>query len=369
MSHEAAVHIAYHSGSPSSAARKLRDLAVSYGCKTDVSVIVVQLNGGETAESLFHSVSDLESDQTPDENVEFTNIDDILSDTEDDLEQTQESTWNGVRLRKKKAVPPVQGRDIDRMILDAVSLPPTSISPEMKSTNIDDILSPSPPHPPTQHTPHNVHPSHPTTHHRPQVQSATGDRIGGRVKIVSTHSQPSSSTIPPYPAQTIPRDAAGSRTKGGDTSPPPPSSQAINYEMFKDSFEVTQSAPFIPTDQSNGSHEREENRGRDDVGFGGSLRREKDDRSGRDRRRDLRERQLRGNLTRSEARGEDMEGYLSALNQTMMSLNSDPALGEPHYGGTKIQRRLSYVEHSYKQLTNSVYSEGVNVDQEGMDDW
>lgn len=186
--------------------------------------------------------------------------------------------------------------------------------------------------------------------------------------MVSTHSHPSSPTAPTYPAQTIPRDAAGSRTKGGDTSPPLPPSQAINYEMFKDSFEVTQSAPFIPTDQSNGSLERGGKGVRDDVGFGGSLRREKEDKSGWGRRRDSRERQRRGNLTRTEVRGEDMEGYLSALNQTMMSLDSDSALREPQHG-TKIQRRLSYVEHSYKQLTNSVYSEGANIGQEDMDDW
>lgn len=374
VTHKAAVHIVRRSASPSSAARKLRDLAIGYGCKTDVSVIVVQLNipeGVEPAESLFHSenfISDQESDQIPDENVEFTNIDDILSDTEDELEQTQESTWNGVRLRKKKAPPPVEGKDIDRMILDAVSSPPTSVSPEMKSTNIDDILSPSPPHPLTQPTPHNIHSPPITTHGKPAMQTGARERGGGRV-MVPTHTQPLSPNGLAYPAQTIPRDAAGSRTKGGDASPPLPPSQAINYEMFRDSFEVTQSAPFIPADQPNTSHERPCEKGVvDDVGFGGSLRREKDDKSGWGRRRDPRERQLRGNLTRSEVRGEDMDSYLAVLNRTMTELNSDSALGGPRYGD-KIQRRLSYVEHSYKQLTNDVYSEGVSVDQEEMDNW
>ena len=45
-------------------------------------------------------------------------------------------------------------------------------------------------------------------------------------------------------------------------------------------------------------------------------------------------------------------------------------VGEPRYGGNvrdpqpqyggKIKKRLSYVEHSYKQLTNNVYSSGAD---------
>lgn len=369
VSHELAIRIVRRASSASSAARELRDLAVGYGCKTDVSVIVVQLNIPEGSEPPVHSenlISELESDQNPDEDVEFTNIDDILSDTEDDMEWGHESTRNQVKLRKKNASAQVKKTeaDIDCMILDAVSSPPTSpISPEMKSTNIDDILSSTPSHPDTQSTPHPSH-KHTATYNETTTQMRGGRKIG----TVSSHAPPPVNSLA-YPAQTIPRDAAGSRTKGGDASPSMPPSQAVDYKQFKDSFEVTQSAPFIPTEHLNLScevGERGEIGGRgvqDDVGFGGSLRREKEVMWGRGR--DTRGRGLRGNLTRAEVRGQggNMDEYLVVLNQAMTELDSDTARGEPQVGG-KIQRRLSYVEHSYKQLTNNVYSEGADIDQD-----
>ena len=364
VSRERAVGIISDHQSPGPAARKLRDLAIACGSRNDVSVIVVRMSvpdlGAGLEESMFHSKESVSSEPDPEEEVEFTNIDDLLSDTEDSVEQGLDSTWNGVRLRKKGAgpLPLVGSADIDQMILNAVSSPPTSpFTPEMKSTNIDDILSPLQPLP-TEQT----------------------DRTGaGGERKRSSHAPPTGHA---YPAQTIPRDAAGSRSKGGDSFPPLPPSQAIDYEQFKDSFEVTQSAPIIPADQQppettptvgvaggrgNGVIGRQ--RIVDEAGFGGSLQRETDERRGR--KRDIHERGLRGDLARREIEGGvaggNMEGYLAQLNQALTNLDSDPALQngtEPQArNGGMIQRRLSYVEHSYQQLTNNVYSEGANVGQ------
>ena len=396
VSHEMAVHTVSRAQTPSSAARKLRDLAVGYGCKNDVSVIVVQLNigdrGAESEESPVHSrvaVSEPESDLNLNEDVEFTNIDDIISEGEDDVEPRHQPSWN----RAKKNEPCHVNGDIDRMILNAVSSPLTSpVATEMKSTNIDDILSSPSPHqnPRAQPTPHYPHHSHTVTvevHNGSQTGGA--EKVGGagrKMAIVPAHSPP---TILGYPAQTIPRDAAGSRTKGGDVSPPLPPSQAINYDQFIDSFQMTQSAPIIPADQKTpGGVGRGGDMGgtvvgkgvADKVGFGGSLRREREERGGGvgvRAKRDAYERGLRGKLTRREVRGGggggggNMEGYLVELNKVMTDLDSDPALdGEPQSGGPRIQRRLSYVEHSYKQLTNNVYSSDVvQVEPEDHHNW
>ena len=103
----------------------------------------------------------------------------------------------------------------------------------------------------------------------------------------------------------------------------------------------------------------------EEAGFGGSLQR--DERGGR---RDKHERGLRGNITKRDLEGGvaaegTMEGYLAQLNRTMTDLDSDPGSWNgtetrpKAQNGTSIQRRLSYVESSYQQLTNNVYSEGA----------
>jgi len=83
-------------------------------------------------------------------------------------------------------------------------------------------------------------------------------------------------------------------------------------------------------------------------------------------RRQRGERRMRERV-REEAAGQNMEEYLSALNEAMSALDSDSGPREPQYGG-KIVRRLSYVEHSYQQLTNNVYSEGLAVGSANMAD-
>ena len=416
VSHELAVLTVRRIAHSGSSARKLRDLAVAHGCKTDVSVIVVQLNipeGVEPDESLVHSdgehknfVPELESDENGVEDVAFTNIDDILSDSEDDVEERHESTWNGVKLRKKRDVEPQTERtesDIDRMILSAVSSPPTSpVSPEMKSTNIDEILSSSPAPPPVPFPPHNSHSPHmhtlSTTRDATGTQGEKGIWRGGRKGEGGRGGERAPNHPPPptglnYPAQTIPRDAAGSRTKGGDALPPLPPSQVVDYERFRDSFQVTQSAPFIPTEQpKSGQDKQRRSEGVagmrevvDEVGFGGSLRREKDEERAREIGKESKKR-LRGNPVREEVRGgegkrfsgggeegKNMEEYLAALNQAMTELDTDAAAPvEPQYGGGKIKRRLSYVEHSYKQLTNNVYGDdvgGSHDDRSSLENW
>ena len=385
---------------PGSAARTLRDLAVGCGSRNDVSIIVIRLTVGlGLGESAVHSEEfgsqEPEHHDESDEDIEFTNIDDLLSDTEDGVEPGQESTWNRVRMRNTAPgalSPVVANEDIDQMILRAVSSPPTSpFAPEMKSTNIDDILSSTPhPLPTASHTPHHPH-KPPSAHTRNQRQShaeqgdiGAGERKSGVKKMTRVNSPHSPPSNPGYPAQTIPRDAAGSRSKGGDSSPPIPPSQAIDYEQYRDSFEVTQSAPMIPANTPQLSSQGAETtptavgvaggRGKgvigrqrivEEAGFGGSLQR--DERGGR---RDRHERGLRGNITKRDLEGGvaaegTMEGYLAQLNRTMTDLDSDPGSWNgtetrpKAQNGTSIQRRLSYVESSYQQLTNNVYSEGA----------
>ena len=395
---------------PGDAARTLCDLAIGCGSRNDVSVIVIRLTVGLGIredpvgdEEFVISESDIHrhDNKSNDEDIEFTNIDDILSDTEDGMEPGQESTWNRVRLRSKgpgHLSPVVMNEEIDQMILSAVSSPPTSpFAPEMKSTNIDDILSASTPHPlPTAlPTPHQAHYSH--TQSQQRADHGDGKRHSGAagerkpwVKKMKRVNSPHSSTTG-YPAQTIPRDAAGSRSKGGDTSLPLPPSQAIDYKQYRDSFEVTQSAPIIPADQlpmtlsstqettptvgvASGRDQGLIGRQRvvDEAGFGGSLQRERDGiGGGRRGRRDGRERGLRARKDIDGGVGEGaMEGYLAQLNRTMTDLDSDlsPWNGtetQPVFqNGAQIQRRLSYVESSYQQLTNNVlYSEGANIGQ------
>ena len=392
VSHERAVSVVCEMKTQSSAARRLRDMAVACGAQTDVSVIVVRLApptlGAGFDESESHSgPMERERDQS-NEDVEFTNIDDFISDSEENMELGHELTWNGVRTRGV-APPAVGGVSIDEMILSAVSSPPTSpFSPEMKSTNIDDILTS--PHSHQEHTltphqghtltPHQEHTLTPHQEHTLTVESRPTETTKRITRVNSPQAPPTSG--PAYPAQTIPRDAAGSRSKGGDLPVPP--SQAIDYKQFRDSFEVTQSAPSIPADQQTtptaggvaggrGNDIIGRQRVVEEAGFGGSLQRERDERSGR-RRRDTRERGLRGDLTRREIDGGEVamgtgntKEYLEQLNRVMTDLDSDPALRNgtetSAWNGGKIQRRLSYVEHSYQQLTNNVYSNGAIAGQ------
>lgn len=338
VSHDLAIQVVHKSPDPSYAARKLRDLAIAHGCQSDVSVIVVQLNetrGRGPDKSLVHTnlqhthpvpapkpEAGLEAkrEQDQDQNVEFTNIDDILSDSEDDMEQDRMiQTWNGVQLRKKKSREDPQKSEskLDQLLLSAVSSPLTSATlPEMKSTNIDDILQ------------------------------ERGEERKGTTDAFSVN----------YPAQTIPRDAAGSRDKRGKV--PPPASKMVDYDKFYDSYEITQSSPYIPSSQggqARGTEGRERLR-KGGVGLGGSLQRER------------RGKRL-GRSSKGEEAGEsDTQEHLAALNQVMSALDSDAGPGEIQYGG--MTRRLSYVEHSYKQLTNDVYSDDLRAERvTNLDDW
>lgn len=56
-----------------------------------------------------------------------------------------------------------------------------------------------------------------------------------------------------------------------------------------------------------------------------------------------------------DATGDPVEKNLVLLNRTMSELDKEANPERPRKGA-KIVRRLSYVEHSYKQLTNDVYS-------------
>lgn len=87
---------------PNEAAKRLRDVAVSYGCHSDVSVLVVKLNLGSKRHSLtaikpllspVQKTEDGEEDE-----LEITNIDDLLSD----IEEEEEGVVNSTSVTKPK---------------------------------------------------------------------------------------------------------------------------------------------------------------------------------------------------------------------------------------------------------------------------
>ena len=301
VSHEEVVQEIQTAQDPILAARRLRDLAVAYGCNTDVSVLVVKLNMFEHTPK-EHSVlhirpmktlpRPINDDEEEDEDeMEFTNIDDILSDTEDDLPLLSHI---GSATNSAKPKDPHFSADImDQMILSAITTPPSSpYSPTVKSTNIDDLLGDSPP--PTldfaikemslMSAPQHDHTS--AGHDSPQA-----DRLSGK-RLLNLDSTP--------PSRTLPRDAPHKRASIAPLN--------AGFSIVT-SFEQTQSSSHL--------HE--------------SKRRSSD--------------------------GDTVDDPLSRLNRALSLIQNGAGgtvLVDEPMGGR--ERRLSYVERSYQQLTSETYS-------------
>ena len=292
VTHDQVVHEMRNFPDPISAAKRLRDLAIAYGCERDVSVLVIKLNVFERGApgSILklrpqRTVPEPESTEDEEDDVQLTNIDDILSDTEEDTDPPNHGFG-----RVATVTSGFSPDELDEMILSAISTPPTSpILPTVKSTNIDDLLmenSPSALDSAITKLEQEYH--HPGPAYTPKKKS---HRHSHR------HTQPAETVN--YPVQTLPRDISGLRVKA---SPP-----LLNPPLKKDpfSFEQSQSVPALSDHRRHNSE------------------------------------------------GDPVDDHLALLNEAMSHL--DTAANGPR-NGTKLVRRLSYVEQSYHKLTNDTYS-------------
>ncbi len=383
VSYDEVVHEVQKFSDPIPAAKHLRDLAIAHGCGRDVSVVVIKLNLFNADQKIIKlraqkvvtepeddeeedEDEEEEEDEEEDEDVEFTNIDDILSDTEDDPSPPPASNWGrGQRSRgdeqterreQRVEVSPLD--DLDKLVLSAVSTPSSSPHvPSVESTNIDDLLlddSPTAPGPRNgtskwekRTAPHLSPPYHKplykpgsngvNAHHHKhmRVQSSFSSRSHSPSGANRRHRQQRNivkvdgllQSAPmewddDYPAQTLPKTKSiyshqHKHTNGGIT---PLDENALTYEQ-------TQSLPAL------------------------------------------------GGESRRYSEGDTVGTHLAMLNKAMSHLDSElnpvPFRERPR-GGTKIVRRLSYVEHSYHQLTRDTHSNGTVTPASNtvdVDDW
>ena len=216
MSYEQIVYDIRSISDPIRASKRLRDIAVAHGCSTDVSVVVIKLNidrgpPAHSALSLKHEETLSASESEEEEDNEITNIDDLLSDIEEEEEEGREDRLPTTELNMSSP------SDIDQLILDAVRTPPTSPSqPTVHSTNFDDL-------PLTDESPTSSSPV--------AIDSVVSDLPGlvQQQKEMSAQLDQMS-----YVAQTLPKDASKSR-KGSKGS-----AQNAGFAITETSFEQTQ---------------------------------------------------------------------------------------------------------------------------------
>ena len=216
MSYEQIVYDIRSISDPIRASKRLRDMAVAHGCSTDVSVVVIKLNidrgpPAHSALSLKQEETLSASESEEEEDNEITNIDDLLSDIEEEEEEVREDRLPTTELNMSSP------SDIDQLILDAVRTPPTSPSqPTVHSTNFDDL-------PLTDESPTSPSPV--------AIDSVVSDLPGlvQQQKEMSAQLDQMS-----YVAQTLPKYASKSR-KGSKGS-----AQNAGFAITETSFEQTQ---------------------------------------------------------------------------------------------------------------------------------
>lgn len=223
MSYEQIVQEATSISNPTLVAKRLRDIAVAHGCYDDVSVVVVKLNIDRDPQILSqpkvskHQVVptreevDEEDDNNDDEELGITNIDDAISDEE---EETKPSTAPVTVLQMESL--PQREEVMDRMVLSAITTTNGNAlnhQPDeelMQSTNFDDLqlsdsdLPGTPSLPVMGFTPSNttIHESKPP----PPRQS--------RPPLVEQQ-QLAAMTPAEYEAQTLPKITPSSRKSSG----------------------------------------------------------------------------------------------------------------------------------------------------------
>jgi len=221
ITYEQIVHDVRSIADPIRAAKRLRDLAVGHGCTKDLSVIVVKLNidrgppahtvlelnklttisGSESESSSEEEESD--DDDSGDDN-EVTNIDDLISDSEDETDD---------QYVKASELATVGNGNIDQLILDAIQAPPMSDTPPLQSTNFDDL-------PLTDDSLDDLSP--------PVADSAPSDLPG---LIQQAHGVMTQLDELSYVAQTLPKEASKSRKS---------SKGSVGFGIAETNFETTQ---------------------------------------------------------------------------------------------------------------------------------
>ena len=162
VTYEQVVHEVKSISDPIQAAKRLRDLAVAHGCSMDVSVTVIKLKMDrepsvrsmtslQSVQVVSGPDSDLEAEEEEDDNPGVTNIDDPMSDEE---EEEMRSESRGVLLPMDSNTQ----NTIDGLVMGAISSALGSKEreteedqPMMHSTNFDDLppLTDESPEPPT----------------------------------------------------------------------------------------------------------------------------------------------------------------------------------------------------------------------------
>ena len=222
VSYEQIVHEATSISDPNQVAKRLRDIAVAHGCHEDVSVVVIKLNidrdppihptTSAVQQKLASYVEKKEEEEEEEEDLGITNIDDALSDIEEEAELGG-STVPIIALPMESVNPQ---EDIDRMVLSAITTTnghgmnlQSHEEPVMQSTNFDDLplsddLPDSPSPLATDSTPSQldagVHETH-ISHHKHGHQQ--------------DQQQLAMMTPAEYEAQTLPKITPSSRRSSG----------------------------------------------------------------------------------------------------------------------------------------------------------
>ena len=147
VSYEQVVHQIQSISDPIQASKCLREMAITQGCKQDISVVVVKLNidreipkPATAALIKQRAIVDAEGSEDEEEDVAITNIDDVLTESEEEEEEEEEE--NGDHLSHHHQEDDVTNQDnteLDRLVLSAVHSPTSSpFKPTLESTNFDD---------------------------------------------------------------------------------------------------------------------------------------------------------------------------------------------------------------------------------------
>ena len=148
VTYEQVIHKIKTSLNPIQASKCLRDLAIAQGCKTDISVIVVQLNIDKTipaqATALVKEKVAVEPEGSEDEEEDaaITNIDDVITDSEEEREKDDGVKHDRTlhqRKNKTSSMTSEEHGELDQLVLSAIHSPTSSpFKPTLESTNFDD---------------------------------------------------------------------------------------------------------------------------------------------------------------------------------------------------------------------------------------
>lgn len=223
VTYDQVVHEVKSISDPIQAAKRLRDLAVAHGCSTDVSVTVIKLkidrdpsirstSNLQSTQVVSGMDFDLEAGEEEEEDPGVTNIDDPMSDEE---EEEMGSESRGILL----PMDPNTQDTIDRLVMDAISsaLGSKEIEdqPMMHSTNLDDLppLSDESPEPPTplgtDSTPSDLP-------HQVAASESRGQLVSGPLGYTKQQQLQQQMEMD-YEAQTLPKIASQARKSGGFT--------------------------------------------------------------------------------------------------------------------------------------------------------